>query len=38
MPFEPGGVVKFPAATCAHCALRDALYHERLGPQRQHSS
>ena len=22
MPFEPGGVVKFPAATCAHCALR----------------
>ena len=23
MPFEPGGVVKFPAATCVHCALRD---------------
>ena len=23
MPCEPGGVVKFPAATCAHCALRD---------------
>jgi hypothetical protein len=22
MPFEPGGVVKFPAATCAHCPLR----------------
>ena len=22
MPFEPAGVVKFPAATCAHCALR----------------
>jgi hypothetical protein len=22
MPFEPGGMVKFPAATCAHCALR----------------
>ena len=22
MPFEPGAVVKFPAATCAHCALR----------------
>lgn len=22
MPCEPGGVVKFPAATCAHCALR----------------
>jgi IS5 family transposase len=22
MPFEPGGLVKFPAATCAHCALR----------------
>jgi Transposase DDE domain/Transposase domain (DUF772) len=22
MPFEPGGVVKFPAHTCAHCALR----------------
>jgi Transposase DDE domain/Transposase domain (DUF772) len=23
MPFEPGGVVKFPAATCAGCALRE---------------
>jgi Transposase DDE domain len=23
MPFEPGGVVKFPAATCAQCALRE---------------
>jgi transposase len=22
MPFEPGGTVKFPAATCAQCALR----------------
>ena len=22
LPFEPGGVVKFPAATCASCALR----------------
>ena len=22
VPFEPGGVVKFPAATCGHCALR----------------
>jgi transposase len=22
MPFEPGGIVKFPAATCAGCALR----------------
>jgi transposase len=22
MPFEPGGMVKFPAATCAQCALR----------------
>jgi DDE family transposase/transposase-like protein DUF772 len=22
MPFEPGGMVKFPAATCARCALR----------------
>ena len=22
MPFALGGVVKFPAATCAHCALR----------------
>jgi transposase len=22
MPFEPGGVVKLPAATCAHCSLR----------------
>jgi Transposase DDE domain/Transposase domain (DUF772) len=22
MPFEPGEVVKFPAATCAHCPLR----------------
>jgi Transposase DDE domain/Transposase domain (DUF772) len=22
MPFEPGGMVKFPAATCTHCALR----------------
>jgi Transposase DDE domain/Transposase domain (DUF772) len=22
LPFEPGGVVKFPAATCAHCPLR----------------
>ena len=22
MPFEPGGVVQFPAATCAHCPLR----------------
>ena len=22
MPFEPGGVVKFPAATCAQCPLR----------------
>jgi transposase len=23
MPFEPGGVVKFPAAICAGCALRE---------------
>jgi len=23
MPFTPGEVVKFPAATCARCALRD---------------
>ena len=23
MPFEPGGVVKFPAATCRHCVLRE---------------
>jgi hypothetical protein len=23
MPFEPGEVVKFPAATCARCALRE---------------
>jgi len=23
MPFEPGGVVKFPAATCASCVLRE---------------
>jgi hypothetical protein len=23
MPFVPGGLVKFPAATCAGCALRD---------------
>jgi transposase len=23
MPFEPGGVVTFPAATCAGCALRE---------------
>jgi transposase len=23
MPFEPGGVVKFPAATCAGCTLRE---------------
>jgi Transposase DDE domain len=23
MPFEPGGVVKFPAPTCAGCALRE---------------
>jgi transposase len=37
MPFTPGGVAKFPAATCAHCALR-ALYHERVGPQRQYPS
>ena len=22
MPFEPGGMVKFPAATCARCTLR----------------
>ena len=22
MPFEPGGMVKFPTATCAQCALR----------------
>lgn len=23
VPFEPGGVVKFPAATCGHCAWRE---------------
>ena len=23
LPFEPGGVVKFPAATCGHCVLRE---------------
>ena len=23
MPFAPGGVVKFPAATCGHCVLRE---------------
>ena len=23
MPFAPGGVVQFPAATCARCALRE---------------
>jgi hypothetical protein len=23
MPFEPGGAVKFPASTCAGCALRE---------------
>jgi hypothetical protein len=35
MPFAPGGVVHFPAATCAACPLR-ALYHQRPWAQRHH--
>jgi hypothetical protein len=32
LPFEPGGVVHFPAATCAACPLRDRCTTSHRGP------